>query len=309
MVIFICGEDTYSAREYLRQVRTQYAQKYADAAVTAHDAAEDSWGDIAASLTAVGLFSQRRLVIVRNPFFTAAVRDGIVAVLDSGAIADDVTVVLFEPGKPDARQKLVKRLLKEKYATEFALRDARGMERFITQRAGQLGARIEPSAARALGQLVGQDTWRASTEVEKLAHACAGTITEQAVKEFTLSSFEDDIWQFIDAISAKRKKQALGLLEDQFQLGVEPLYLLSMLARQIRLLIALSGAFGDDRSVALDLGLHPFVVKKTRQQAQQFTQQQLRVFHAAIARLDRALKEGRGEPKLLFTILVDAMTR
>ena len=87
------------------------------------------------------------------------------------------------------------------------------------------------------------------------------------------------------------------------------MYLLSMLIRQVRLLIALFGAQGADALLASSLGLHPFVVKKTRQQASQFSLAQLKVIYQALSRLDSALKTGKGEPKLLFTILVDSIVR
>ena len=99
------------------------------------------------------------------------------------------------------------------------------------------------------------------------------------------------------------------MLETQFQLGTQPLYLLAMLIRHFRLLIAFHGAEGTDSALASTLKLHPFVVKKTRQQASNFAINQLKIIYQALARLDNAFKTGKGEPKLLFTVLVDSIVK
>jgi len=82
-----------------------------------------------------------------------------------------------------------------------------------------------------------------------------------------------------------------------------------MLIRQVRLLIALFGIQGDDSSIAKSLSLHPFVVKKTRTQASRFSLVHLKVIYHALSRIDTALKTGKQDPKLLFTVLVDSIVK
>jgi len=199
--------------------------------------------------------------------------------------------------------------MKEKYSREFSVADEYAMQQLIQRRARELGKQIEPEALRALSGLVGTDVWRARNEIEKLAHLVADIITANDVRAHTYAFGEEKIWEFIDSLSGGNRARAFFLLEQQFSQGIKPMYLLSMLIRQVRLMMAMFGAPGNDSSLASSLDLHPFVVKKTRLGASKFSLAQLKTMYQALSRLDSALKTGRGEPKLLFTILVDSIVR
>jgi len=308
MSIFIHGEDAYSSQQYLESLISDFKTKHA---ISAHvfRSPENSWEEMVSVIAGSGLFSTKKLVVLKNVLAEKEIRESLDSFLKDSSLDVDTTLVIYQPGAVDKRLGLVGRLIKEAESKEFPLLSPLEVERFITKRSQELGKTIEPSAAQMLAGITGSDLWRASSEVDKLAHSVKSVITSADVRSAVTGNLNDDIWQFVDAIGTGNKKQALILLEQQFLSGAEPLYLLSMVIRQVRLLLAMSGSQGSDAELASALSLHPFVVKKSRAQARNFSVIRLTGIYQALARLDAALKSGRGEPRLLFTVLLDSILK
>lgn len=308
MITFIHGEDTYSSQQYLENLISDFKTKHA---VSAHifRAPENSWEEMVSVIAGSGLFSTKKLVVLKNVLADKEIRESLDSFLKDSSLDVDTTLIIYHSGAVDKRLGLVGRLIKEAEGKEFALLSPLEVERFITKRSQELGKTIEPSAAQMLAGITGSDLWRASSEVDKLAHSVKSVITSADVRSGVSGNLNDDIWQFVDAIGLGNKKQALMLLEQQFLSGAEPLYLLSMVIRQVRLLLAMSGSQGSDAELASALSLHPFVVKKSRAQARNLSVVRLTGIYQALARLDAALKSGRGEPRLLFMLLLDSILK
>ncbi|MBI2051043.1 MAG: DNA polymerase III subunit delta [Parcubacteria group bacterium] len=310
MLILIHGEDTYSSKQYLEKLVHGFNAKHAASggAVEVFDAEEGTWEELGARLTAAGLFSSKKLVIAKGLLENKEVRDSLTDFLDTHEIGAGTSLIVYHAGAPDKRLKLVARLAKEQYSKECPLPSERDMPAVIQRVARELGASIEPAAARLLVGMIGTDTWRAANELAKLS-AGKGTITARAVGAMVHASTQENIWKFVDALSSGDRKTALGLVDAQLEAVEAPQQFLGMIIRQTRLLLALHGAEGSDASLASELKLNPFVVQKTRAQSRRFTVKRLIGMYHALARLDRSLKESRGEPKLLFTVLVDSIVR
>lgn len=311
MLILIQGEDTYSSRQYLQKLIDAFHSKHRESGgmVEVFDAEAQDWGQLAGHMTGGGLFSSKKLVVAKNVFENKEVRDSLSDFLADHELSGDTTLVVYHAGTSDKRLKLAVRLAKEQYSKEFKQPSERDMPAIIQKHAKELGAEMDVTAANALAAAVGPNMWRARNETAKLAATRERPITRETVSRLVHAGSEEDIWKFVDALSSGDKKTALGLVDAQLEASEAPQQLLGMIIRQVRLLIALHGAEGADASLAGELKLNPFVVKKTRQQSKRFTASRLIATYHALSRLDRALKEGRGEPRVLFTVLVDSIVR
>ena len=76
---------------------------------------------------------------------------------------------------------------------------------------------------------------------------------------FVTSPLDDNIFHFTDALSARNAATALHLLHDQLESGANPFYIVTMLSRQITILLQVK-AGGAAASK-----LHPYVQKKSAQ--------------------------------------------
>ena len=308
MMIFIHGEDTYSSQQYLESLISDFKTKHA-AGAHVFRLPENSWEEMVSVIAGSGLFSTKKLVVLKNVLADKEIRESLDAFLKEAPLDADTALVIYQAGAIDKRLGAISRIIKQSENKEFPFLSPLEVERFAHQRAQELGKSIEPAAARMLSEIAGSDLWRAASEIDKLAHAVKTTITAADVRTSVVGNLNDDIWQFVDAIGVGNKKQALILLEQQLLSGAEPLYLLSMVIRQVRLLIAMHESSGSDAELASALSLHPFVVKKSRAQARNFSIVRLAGIYQALSRLDSALKSGRGEPRLLFTVLLDSILK
>lgn len=309
MVIFIYGEDRYSSHEYLNRVIEKFKQKHDPKGenVVYFDLEESSWDAILVSLSSSGLFSLKKLVVLKNIFSNKECRDFLGDYLENNNLSEDVFLVIYESKAPDKRLSLFKHLEKDKNTKSFSSPDLRAVERIISDSISKRGKKISPDAVRSLALIAGTDTYRAHNEAQKLSFLDKDEINIEDILSNTLAGSEEDIWKFIDALSLGDKKTALSMIDSELDSSDSPQQFLGTIIRQIRLLIALHSAKGADSEFAQNLGIHPFAVKKIRSQTRRFTIRKLQLIYMALCKLDRALKSSKGSPKLLFTVFIDSV--
>ncbi|MFH1098559.1 MAG: hypothetical protein V1723_01360 [Candidatus Uhrbacteria bacterium] len=226
------------------------------------------------------------------------------------------------------------KLLAGKYVEEFVPLDGVLLERWVHDRAKQLDTQIAPEVVRALITEVGSDLWRMSNELEKLTMAAVRSqpsldprggargsdckdigvpraeITIDAVRALVESAPSDDIFAFVDALGMGDRRVALCTLRQLEAAGTDPQYLVTMIARQARLL--LSAADLRERGipsaqVAVKLGVHPFVARKVIAQAERLSVSALRSLLLRVVELDARLKSSRASWEAIVELfLLDA---
>jgi DNA polymerase-3 subunit delta len=148
-----------------------------------------------------------------------------------------------------------------------------------------------------------------ATELTKLATYVGrgGSIGAATVDLLVQDAQEQNLFAFIDDLSARRLGSALrgarALLED----GQAATYVLFMLARQVRILLGvqdLAGRRMRPDEIAAELGQKPFVVRKAVDQARAFAPGELRRIHDRLLELDVGTKTGRIQAETALEIFV-----
>jgi DNA polymerase-3 subunit delta len=101
-------------------------------------------------------------------------------------------------------------------------------------------------------------------------------------------------------------------LHEQLNHNAAPMYLLTMITRQFRLLLQTRDFAARGKAVeqaAAQLKMHPFVAKKTWAQSLNFSLPQLEAIYQKLLDTDIAIKTGRNEPMLALDLLVVELTR
>jgi DNA polymerase III subunit delta len=176
---------------------------------------------------------------------------------------------------------------------------------FVAMEFRRARRRIDPEAATALVEAVGQD-------LRELAGACAQLMADTAsppgadgkptpaaevdvelVNRYYGGRVEVTGFKVADAALAGRTDEALGLLRQALDSGVDPVPLVAVLAMGLRSLAKVSSA-GSARSAdaARDLGLAPWQVDKARRQLRGWTPDGLAEAIEAVAGADLAIKGG-----------------
>jgi len=299
MVIFIYGTDTYRSRRKLDEIVAGFREREDKSGMNVNflEAAESSPEEIGRALLSPAFLGNKRLAVVSGIMeLKKEAQEPIAYILSR--LPDTTTAVFYE--KLDNRtakmSPLYPLLHGDKYHWEFKLLDEAETAEFVSAEAKLLGANFSKTALGALASAVKGDSARAANETAKLAAFAAGrTIEERDVTEMVLNEPEEDMFAFLDAVAAKNKSRATALLETQIDAGIEPMQILAMLARSVRLLIQAKDC--SERGLTADaatgeMGAHPFAVKKALAQARGFEMSSLKNLHAALLDADRKIKTG-----------------
>jgi DNA polymerase-3 subunit delta len=160
------------------------------------------------------------------------------------------------------------------------------------------GDAISPNAVVLLQQLLGNDLWNVSHELEKLTLYTQGSrrVEVDDVRLLVYAERATNVFRFVDAVFGRKYTVAMeslrGLLED----GATASYLLGMLGRQVRLLFQAQEALSEgltQEQVGTRVGLtSEFPLRLLIDQARGRDPGELLAFHGALLEADLALKRG-----------------
>jgi DNA polymerase-3 subunit delta len=334
------GEDEFSQSEELSSLRGRLAAgdpSMADLNTTFLNGKRLTLGELRHACDTIPFMSDRRLVIVQGllshltpgrrgrgkkppdgeePSWKRAFLDDLVAYLptlppttrlifvENQILADShpiVTVAKKEGEKGNAFIKLFR-----------APRDG-DLPGWIQRRARAKGGTISHEATTMLANLVGNDLRQLDQEIEKLlVFAGDRLVTTEDVHLLVSRARETSIFDLVDCVGRRETDRALRLLHRLLDAGEAPLYLLAMLARQVRILIQVTELRGQglhQKGMARQLKLHPYVVEKGLAQARNFDMAQLEAAHHRLVETDLAIKTGRAEDLLALDMLIVDLTR
>lgn len=291
MIIFIYGVDTYRSRQKLNELKDKFTNEIDinSQSLVVIGGATTTLKEIGEKISTGSLFVKKRMIVVEDIFDNKSEKLFADLTLylkkrDEAAKSDEDNIIVFRDGdlnskdrklKKDA-QKLFTYLLSQKYVQEFKALTGTQLSDFIKEAVKKLERQIEPAAIQTLITRTNSDLWRISSEIHKLAMAISkdGKITDDEVKKQVAGTYDENIFSLTDAISARNKKLALTILEEQYMAGLSEDYILSMLIRQFKIMLQVKSAVESGLSplqISSELKLHSYVVKKTLSQISSFT--------------------------------------
>lgn len=313
MIYLFYGPDDYARTETIAALKAGFPSDIAAFNITLLEGRATKIADLHTACAAYPLLHDRRLVVVNDLIKHAKsheLREGLRSVISTLPASTDL--LLNEADPPDSRLALVKDIhaqakAKKALVQEFALREGSVLLQWLAQQAMQQQVVLRPDAARLLIEYVGSDGWALHNEIAKLAAYVGpqGTITAHEIHLLVTDETETNLFTFIDSLCSRRGAPAVqglhGLLAD----GSAPLYILAMIARQVRLMLAAqsAGKVAPDE-LARILGQKPFVARKAAEQARSYSPGELRTFHDHVLAIDHGIKTGRMEAEGALNVLV-----
>jgi DNA polymerase-3 subunit delta len=165
---------------------------------------------------------------------------------------------------------------------EFGALTRDRMERWIDARASELGVRMGPGAARLLAERVGayvregdvdrrQQSQLANAELEKLAlYRAGGVASREDVATLVPEAVPGSMWGFLDAVSARRARDAAVLAERLLADGMPLPVIVSQLHRRLRELVEVREHLSSGTKPAQlvrAMGMQPYRAQKLAEQA------------------------------------------
>ncbi|MBI2866708.1 MAG: DNA polymerase III subunit delta [Chloroflexi bacterium] len=305
MLHILYGDDAYSQREALDAIRAGLGP--ADAMITnttSLDGAGLSVQQLQQACETPPFLTSHRLVIVEGLLARFEERFGDKRRGRKGGASGDAaewapfaeylphvpptTVAVLVDGALK-RNPLLQALAKAAQVREFRPLQFAALLGWIEECAARKGGHFAPQTVRMLAELVGPDLWQLSHEIDKLLTFAQGDPVREADVQALVSNARDaSVFNLVDAVVERRSAPALRILEQLLQQGEKPSRLLTMVARQARLVLLAQDL--QARGVpAADMGhrlglTSAFPLRKTLDQARTVPP------HRAIVLLERLLE-------------------
>ncbi len=251
--------------------------------------------------------------------------------------APPAAVLLFTASAADKRKRIIKTIQQRGAVLEFALARERSgalsgesVDDLVARIAATHGKRLSPAARQVLRQRAGGDAAALAGEIEKLCLYAgdAATIDDAMVRVSVRDLAESWIFDFTKALAQRQAAAAVAMLRGLFDQGEHPLRLLSVIARELRLLLlardclrgSLAGAFSPRTQYAAfrdrllptlseseqeALGaIHPFVLYQCLLNAARIPGPTLQRGVLALQGLDVAFKSTAADPRIRLEAFV-----
>lgn len=323
MLIFLYGQDTFRSKEELRKMIEE--NKKANSGwfdfvrIDASDKEAEVLKELKQATDTMSMFNSSKMVVVENVFvLRPEAQDELFNFLEKRNIEKESnTTLIFWCDDIDVKSSIYKYLKSKAECKEFKSLDKSQLKKWIKDFVNKQNGRIDSQAIDRIINYIGNDLWRLSNELNKLiaykmgdvrrptsdmydvGHLTSRIISAEDVELFIKPEIDLNIFDLVDAIGYKNKAKALKLFNQHIEDGANEHYLLSMIVSQIRNLIKVKTA----EAIEL-LGLHPFVVRKTSQQAEKFTFEALKKIYYHLMTIDFESKLGKTDIRTALELFI-----
>lgn len=217
--------------------------------------------------------------------------------------------------RPERKVAGLDELIKQQVIIQEALNtpDAKALPGWLHAYARSHKIQIEGRATQTLAEFVGPNLRQLHNELMKLAtYTGDRSITVEDVKLLVSDASEALIWDLTDALSRRNGRQAMYSLYELRRGDANPFYLLTMIARQYRIMLKVRSAMqqtrGNEYDIAKLVGEKPYSVKKAMGQAQQYPMHDLIAIMDRLLETDYAMKTG-ADPETEIDLLIAELTQ
>lgn len=297
MIIFLYGPDTYRSRQKLNEIIEHYKKIHRSGLNLRYFEGENlNFQDFKNEIETSSMFREKKLVVLKDIFVNQDFQQEFLKRGEKFVNSENV-ILIYEKKEINKNSSLFQFLKENSKSQEFDPLEGQKLKNWVKKEFGKYQAQIGPEALDELINFVGNDLWQMSNEIKKIVSYKGGQKVEVADIELLVRpKIETDIFKTIDAIAEKKKNRALALLHQHLEKGDAPLYLLAMINFQLRnLLIVKSGA---------RLNMHPYLIKKTIQQARAFSLAELKKIYQKTFEVDYQIKTGKIGSETALDLLI-----
>jgi len=312
MFYFLHGEDALTSGQKVRAIKEKFLlQDESASGLSIFDFEEKNQKqNILDVISTPNLLAPKRLIICKNILISTTEEYQLEVVeflkKEKYLIEDkDVVVVFWEKKKVKKSSGLYKYLEKNGKSQSFEKPSGIKLNQWVTKQAQMIDpqAKFSSYALEKLIFYTNGDLFSLANEIQKLVNYAGGKeIVEEMVDLLVQADFDSNIFNTIDALANRNKKEALKFLHQHLKGGDDPYYLLSMFVYQFRNLLKISDLKENynmnEGDIVRVTKLHPFVVKKGLAQTRNFSFETLKKIYQKLSTLDTKAKTGQVDIKL-----------
>ena len=320
MIRVLHGEDELSRSEALARIRASAGpEEVRDPNTTVFEGRAIKLEEVIGAGQVVPFMADRRVVIVYGVLTRMQKRDkslgdGWRDLAESlGELPATTEMVFVEETSLRENGIALKSVGPSASVQEFRRKQRGELEIWVRDRFASHGAAASRDAVARIAWLAGSDMRLLDQEIKKLAlYAGDREVTHADVDFMVPDARDSSIFSAVDAVLERRPAVALKSLYALLSSGSSVQNILSMLARQVRLLILTielrqQGVPQDELGKRIGL-TNRYALEKTVRQSGSFGTEHLANIHRRLLAADMAIKRGEMDERLAIEILVGELS-
>ncbi len=247
------------------------------------------------------LFETQRGIIIKRLYKNKdkdRLIESILAIIEKDSSED--IIYFWEEEKVRVNTKYLKFFSKNAAVEEYDELNKRSFATWLKEELDNNGLKMDPTLQKLLAEKTNYDPERCANEIKKLK------LDPESDLRYVTDTLERDIWALIDAINHKDKAQSMSILENLYKQNNDPNYILSMLARNLRIM-TLAKYLNDQRKsfkeICSILRIPPFTLPSILDSSKGYEWKNIQQIYKKLANLDQQIKTGKIDGNLGLTLI------
>lgn len=303
------GEERFFIQEALQVIKDYYLTlDPSGSGIEVFSGKSSRPDEIIESANTVSFFSNKLIIVEDIPYFQEGQGDALQPYYDYLANPNPATSLVLIAQNVHRGRKFYKALEKNAVIIEFSVpKKHQEWLAWLDKELKARGKTMSPSVKNLFLEWGGHQVGILSQELDKLALYVEGKeIKGEDIKALVPQAVEATIFELLDAVASRSTKVAIEKLQQVLQ-QEHPLKVLTMLSRQVRLLLGArtmreQGKWEGEAPTLL--GIKPYEAKKIWQKSAALSWAQLAWALQECLETDVAIKTGKGEPEFLLELMV-----
>ncbi|MBA31002.1 MAG: DNA polymerase III subunit delta [Chloroflexi bacterium] len=321
MIRIFHGEDSYSISQEIRKIKQKLGQiDIASSNISIFETHPINFHEVISTSKAIPFMSDRRVIIISN--LLTKIQNKVKSIseewLEFHKYIDEIpptSEIIFVENDELKNNGLGFSAVGDGCEVKiFKKKKGYELENWIKDKIAESNSKASPNAIKRLSWITGGDLYKLENEITKLSlYANDREINISDVNKLISSSRQSNIFLFIDAVMEKKAGVALNELYSLILDGVSISQIISMLARQVRLLI-LCKELSNKKLNKDEIGkrifiTNNFVLDKTITQSNRFSIHNLSKIQKKLLKTDISVKVGSMDERSAIEILASELSK
>lgn len=247
------------------------------------------------------LFESKRGIIIKRLYKNKdkdRLIESILAIIEQSSSED--IIYFWEEEKVRVNTKYFKFFNKNSAVEEYDELNKRTFASWLKDELKNNGLEIDPTAQKMLAEKTNYDPERCANEIKKLK------LDPESDLRYVTDTLEKDIWALIDAINHKDRIQSMEILENLYKQNNDPNFILSMLARNLRIMTLakyLNEQGKSFKEICSILRIPPFTLPSILDSSKGYEWKNIQQIYKKLANLDQQIKTGKIDGNLGLTLI------
>lgn len=295
-IVLIYGSEEYFVAQILQSLRQQFRENFPESELQTLSAKDYSRGDLAV-VASPSLFGSSKIIEISQ--LASMSEDFLKDILSYADAPDNENMLLLHHSGGNRGKKfldLMRASRKYSFLEAKPLKTDQEKHNFVLHEIQGWGKTIDSAAVRLLVAVAGSDTSELASACQQLINDGPDHINEQLVETYYGGRVEATAFKVSDAAVAGDSRQALKLLRNALDTGVEPIPLVGALALKMRNIAKVHGSGGYANALASELKMAPWQVEQAQRDSRRYSSGDLSKILQVLADVDSQLKGEAVDP-------------